>query len=143
MENKSQYQDMKCFFKNQVKTDITESLVVSTRFVDNNTGKPVEFVIRGISEAENESLRIAAKRPVGNDLKFDSKNYCNRLLVASVVYPNLKNAELQRSWGVYSAEDLICKMLLAGEYAKLLSAVKKLCGFDESVQDLKNTVKNS
>lgn len=141
MENENKYKDMKSFFRERIKTDITEHLVISRRFVDDD-GKPIEFIIKAVTEAENEVLRMEARRPVGGELKFDSKNYCNRLLATSVVYPNLKNAELQRSWGVYSAEDLICKMLLAGEYSKLLNAVKKLCGFDENIQDLKNTIKN-
>ena len=142
MEKQNEYRDLKSFFKSRVKTDLTKSLVISQRFIDEATDKPMEFVIRGISEAENESLKLAARRPNGDELRFDSKNYCNRLIVASTVYPNFKNLELQRSWGAYSAEDLVCKMLLAGEYAKLLAAVRGLSGFDENINDLKNTVKN-
>lgn len=136
-----QFTDLESFFRSRVKTDVEERLIISERFADEN-GEPREFVIRGISEAENEALKLAARRHMSGELRFDSKNYCNRLIVAATVYPNFRNLELQRSWGALNAEDLVCRMLLAGEYAALLTAVKRLSGFDEDVYQLKNTVKN-
>lgn len=136
------FTDLENFFRSKVRVDVEDKLVVSERFVDDE-GKPLKFVIRGVSEAENESLKLAARRHMGGELKFDSKNYCNRLIVAATKYPNFRSLELQRSWGAINAEDLVCRMLLAGEYTALLSAVKKLSGFDEDVYRVKDTVKNS
>ena len=145
MEKNVAYSDMNSFFQSRVRQDLRENVVVSERFVDEVTSEPIAFVIRGISEAENESIKKACRRPMKNserEFRFDSKSYCNRLIAAATVYPNFKNAELQRDWGALNAEDLVCKMLLAGEYARLLAAVKKISGFDESVRSLKNSVKN-
>lgn len=146
MGNSLVYDDLKNFFKSRVRDDIQQTVIISDRFKEENTDKPLGFVIKGISEFENEELKAASRRPFGknsNEFRFDNKAYCNRLIVAATVYPNFKNVELQRNWGAFNAEELVCKMLLAGEYAKLLAAVKKLSGFDESIHDLKGTVKNS
>jgi hypothetical protein len=62
--------------------------------------------------------------------------------VASVAFPDLKNDELQRSYAVMGAESLLQKMLFPGEYAKLLQKVQELNGFDQSMEDLVETVKN-
>ncbi|MGI5824458.1 MAG: phage tail assembly chaperone [Bacillota bacterium] len=145
MEKAAVYTDLSSFFHSRVRGDLRQSVIISERFWDKDTDKPTEFVIRGISEAENEAIKAAARRPAfgeGQEYRFDNKNYCNRLIVAATVYPNFKNLELQRDWGALNAEDLVCKMLLAGEYAKLLAAVKKLSGFDENIYELKNIVKN-
>lgn len=145
MEKNNEYRDMKSFFSSRTRQDLREEIAVSSRFCDEETGEPVKFVIRGISEAENESIKRACRRPLQTgerEFRFDPKAYCNRLIVAATVYPNFKNAELQRDWGAANAENLLCKMLLAGEYAKLLNAVKNISGFGDGLADLKNAAKN-
>ena len=145
MEKNVVYSDMNSFFQSRVRQDLREYVVISERFIDEANSEPIAFLIRGISEAENENIKKSCRRPMANnerEFRFDSKSYCNRLIVAATVYPNFKNVELQRNWGALNAEDLVCKMLLAGEYARLLTAVKKISGFDESISSLKNSVKN-
>ncbi|MNC83125.1 Phage XkdN-like protein [compost metagenome] len=62
--------------------------------------------------------------------------------MTSVVYPDLKDAELQKSYGVLGADQLLRKMLLPGEYATLLQKVQSINGFDKDVNELADEVKN-
>ncbi len=142
MSELTDYTDLCHFFRSRVRDHLQESVLISNRFCKEDEKEPLEFVIRGISEAENAELKEASRRPGANGvIHFDQKAYCDRLIIAATVYPNFKNLELQRSWGALNAEELLGKMLLAGEYAKLLAAVKHLSGFDETIGSLKDTIK--
>ncbi|MNN89462.1 Phage XkdN-like protein [compost metagenome] len=59
-----------------------------------------------------------------------------------MTFPDLKNAELQKSYGVMGAEALLHKMLLPGEYANLVQKVQELNGFDADMNELVEEVKN-
>ena len=47
-----------------------------------------------------------------------------------MVFPDLKDAALQNSYGVVGAERLLAKLLLAGEYDRLRMAVEEINGGD-------------
>lgn len=49
-----------------------------------------------------------------------------QLLAASVVWPDLQEAELQDSWGALGAEQLLLRMLSPGEFAALQRAFVEL-----------------
>ena len=49
-------------------------------------------------------------------------------LSRSVIFPDLKDAALQDSYGVIGAEKLLGKLLLSGEYDALRSAVEEING---------------
>ena len=96
-----------------------KKIVVSNRFVEN--GKPVEWEIRTMSEEQEEAIRKSCmtkkkgkngvvERDIDNDL-FNAK-----MAAESVVYPDLKNAQLQDHYDALGAEDLLKKMLTGGEY---------------------------
>ncbi|MOA16947.1 Phage XkdN-like protein [compost metagenome] len=70
------------------------------------------------------------------------EDYLAKLAVASVVYPDLKDAELQRSYSVLGADILLKRMLLSGEYAALIQKVQELNGYDRDMNDLVEEVKN-
>ena len=119
--------------------------VVSDRFKDEK-GKPVPFVLVPIDGNGDEKLKeectiqevSKAGKPI---VKFDSVGYGRKMTVVTVKEPNLNSKELQDSYGVMSAEELITKMLLPGEYAKLQKKVQEVNGFkpfDELEEDVKN-----
>lgn len=64
------------------------------------------------------------------------------MVTATVVYPNLKDAALQETYGVKGAEALVRKMLLPGEFTKLTDQVQTLNGFDQDINELVEDVKN-
>ncbi|MDF2925887.1 MAG: phage portal protein [Paenibacillaceae bacterium] len=138
--------DLSAFYAQNVTAEMTEEVLVSQRFKDKE-GKPVLWVIRSMTEDENEDIRKAAtKRVKGRNGQYtaetNSAEYLAKLVVSSVKYPDLKNAELQKSYGVLGAEALLHKMLFPGEYATLVQKVQTLNGFDEDVNELVEEVKN-
>ncbi|MNV94114.1 Phage XkdN-like protein [compost metagenome] len=100
-----------------------------------------------MTEDENQECRKAATRKVKgkNGIytpEIDANDYMAKLMTASVEYPDLKNAELQRSYGVLGAEALLRKMLLPGEFAALGERVQTLNGFATDMNELVDEVKN-
>lgn len=138
--------DLSVFFMQNVETDITEDFEVSKRFKDGE-GKPVSWKLRTMTEDENESIRKSSQKRTkvkGGQYITETNNdeYLAKLAVASVVFPDLKNAELQKSYGVMGADQVLRKMLLPGEYANLLEKVQEMNGFDKDINELKEEVKN-
>ena len=138
--------DLREFFSQNTKFDITEDFVVSNRFKDKD-GNPIHWKLKSITEAENESIRKAATKAVKgrNGIRTPETNpeeYIAKLVVATVVFPDLKNVELQKSYDVLGAETLIKKMLLPGEYASLIQEVQNINGFDRDINDTVEEIKN-
>ena len=122
--------------------------VASQRFVDENK-KPIEWEIKTISSREDEELRKTAmkKTPIPGKRgqytqEIDTNKYIGLLACACTVFPNLNDAQLQNSYGVMCADELLKAMLLPGEYADYLMKVQEICGFDKSAQELVNEAKN-
>lgn len=138
--------DLTMFFAENAARTLTERFVVTERFKDKD-GKPVPWEIRSISEEENGECRKLSTRRVksrsGSSLpEIDFNEYMCRLAAASVVFPNLKDADLQKSYGVVGAEALLRNMLLPGEFAALLQKVQEINGFDKDMNELVDEVKN-
>ncbi|MEF2964933.1 phage portal protein [Paenibacillus sp. M1] len=137
--------NLSLFFAQNVVSEITQEAIISTRFKD-EAGQPVPWKLRSMTEEENEAIRKSAQRKIKEKgivtLDTNSDEYLAKLVVASVVFPDLKDAELQKSYGVLGADQLLRKMLLPGEYATLLQKVQEINGFDKDVNELANEVKN-
>lgn len=138
--------NLSMFFAQNASTETTEDYVVSKRFKDEG-GNPVPWKIRSLSERMNKEIRKAAtKRTKGKNGVYtadvDSEAYMSRLIAESVVYPDLKNAELQGSYGVKGADELLGAMLLPGEFGALGQRVQALNGFDVDVNEVIEEVKN-
>lgn len=119
-----------------------EMIVVSDRFKED--GKAVEWEIRAITSEENTNIM---KKNTRRDKKtkqeiFDRNGYMNDLVASAVVYPDLKNAELQKAYGVMGEANLLSKMLLVGEFMTLSEAVQKLSGLDVEDEDRIEEIKN-
>ena len=75
--------------------------------------------------------------------ELDSNRYVRLLCTNSVVFPNLKDAELQDSYGVSTPDDLLVAMLTAGEFNILAEKVSELSMnksviTDEDIEEAKN-----
>ena len=124
-------------------------LVVSDRFVDEN-GKPEVWEVRCLSSDENDLIQRDCTKQVpipGKRNQYrqvvDTALYGRKLAAACTVYPNLNDAELQDSYGVKCAEDLIGKLLcVPGEYNRYLDKLMEFCGFDYSIGDMVDEAKN-
>lgn len=136
---------LSAFFAQNVEQEITEEVVVSDRFKGED-GNPIPWKLRSMTEGENEAIRKSSQRKIKEKgtmaIDLNAEEYMTKLVVASVVYPDLKDAELQTSYGVLGAEQLVKRMLLPGEYAELVAKVQEVNGFDKDINDLVEDVKN-
>lgn len=130
-------------FLKPVKTTIEKEVVISGRFVGDD-GKPVPFKVRAISQEENDALvRAATKTRNENGQRverLDSVEYAQRLIVAATVSPDFRAKDICEAYGVVSPMMVPGKMLLSGEYNRLMKAITELSEFDEAAQD--EAVKN-
>ncbi|MDN4069267.1 phage portal protein [Paenibacillus vini] len=137
--------NLSAFFSQNVNSEITEEVVISDRFKDEQ-GKPIPWKLRSMTEEENEAIRKSAQRKVKEKgmitIDTNSEEYLAKLVVSSVVFPDLKDADLQKSYGVMGSDKLLRKMLLPGEYAALLQKVQSINGFDKDINELVDEVKN-
>lgn len=119
-----------------------EKVVVSKRFIED--GKPVPWEVRPILQDENDKLmkKYTKKDKKTNTESFDRQGYITELTASAVVFPDLKNAELQKAYGVMGEVELLKKMLLVGEFATLTQKVQTLSGLDEDINDLVEEAKN-
>lgn len=112
-------------------------------------GKPVEWEIKPIDSDLDEMLRkectkkvpVPGKRGQFNQ-ETDTDKYIGKMCVACTVYPNLNDAELQDAYGVKSADALLKKMLLPGEYTEYKTKVMEVNGYDMSMDELVDEAKN-
>ncbi len=125
----------------------TVKYVASKRFGTKN--KPVEWELKAIDSDTDELLRkeCTKKVPVvGKRGQYtqdtDTDKYIAKMCAACTVYPNLNDAELQDSYGVKSADALLKKMLLPGEYTDYKAKVMEVNGYDMSMEDLVDEAKN-
>lgn len=126
--------------ENKVKRENLK-IAVTKSIVDEN-GVPVEWEFRALTTAEDEQLKESFIKET-KDKKgrvyhnVDRAAYFPAALARSCVYPNLNNAELQDSYGVRTAEDLLKKLVdLPGEYSKLVEEFAKYNGFDSEGADI-------
>lgn len=133
--------------QNAIKVE-NKKFVASKRFVDKNK-KPIEWEIRALTSEEDSKLRAKCMKQVKVSGKynqytkdFDSELYIAKLAATCTVYPDLTNAELQDSYKVMGAENLLRVMLTPGEMADYLEKVKSINGYEETMQDLVDEVKN-
>ncbi|NMA00901.1 MAG: phage portal protein [Clostridiaceae bacterium] len=113
---------------------------VSDRFLDEG-GQPIEWELRPLTNEEDRVIRQACTKripvPGKRNVFLPETNFNDYILktcVASVVYPDLHDKDLQDSYGVMGAEALLEKMLIPGEYSNLSSAVQEINGFDLEIE---------
>lgn len=121
----------------------------ATKTLCGEDGKPLDWEIKPISTKENERIQESCMleipipgKPNQYRQKIKSSEYMTKLIAASVVYPDLYNAELQDSYGVKTPEDLIQEMVNdSGEWNAFITFVNNFNGFvslQEDVDEAKN-----
>jgi len=138
--------DLKAFFAQNVESDLVTEVVVSKRFKDAE-GNPIKWKIKAIGEEENaqyrkeSTKRVQVRKGVFTQ-ETDNEAYIGKLVEACVVFPNLKDADLQKSYNVMGADQLIKRMLLPGEYGTLVQEIQKINGFDLDIEETIDEIKN-
>lgn len=131
-------------FLHPIQTEERKEVLISKRFQDEN-GNLIPFIIRQISQAENEEIVKKAtktKKVRGVPQEYvDGAEVSRRLVVAATVDPDFTSKEICDAYGVLDPLMVPGKMLLSGEYNRLLDEITSLSGF-ESLEDLETEAKN-
>ena len=118
--------------------------VISDRFADK--GKPIPFEFKAISRDKDKELKKSCTKKVKmkgtyiNELDTDA--YMDKFVASSIVFPNLKDADLQASYGVMGEVNLLKKMLLPGEFSEALQVTQEVNGYDKDMSELVEEAKN-
>ena len=131
------------FFKSNAKSLPDVKVVVSERFT-NEDGTPIEWVLHPISTKKVEEItKRNTKTTIKNGKKesvVNEENLNAELLEAVVLYPSLNDADLQDSYGVSSANELLSVMLYPGETQVLTNALQEVMAGTKAndIDELKN-----
>lgn len=117
------------------------------RFKDKD-GNIVPWEVRSITASEDEAIRKECTRKVPvvgkknqYTMDFDSNAYVSKIVARAVVFPELSNAELQDSYGVINAEQLVKAMLYSDEFSALADAIMDM-DESEELNELVDEAKN-
>lgn len=138
-------------FLRENKKSSSEVEYAPTKDFTDKKGEPIKWKFRTIGAREFNKLREKCTKnvPVPGkrgqyvpQVNIDQLN--NETIAACTVYPNLENAELQDSYGVKTPGDLLYALVSnPGEYNDLLMFINGLCGFDTTIEEKVDEVKNS
>lgn len=124
--------------------------IAATRSLRDEKGEPLLWEIKPLTTKEDSAIRdectmdvpVTGKPGIFRP-KFNGSKYLVKVAARSVVYPNLNEKELQDSYGVMCAEDLIGEMIDdPGEFNAFMSKIQDYNGFNETFQDKVDEAKN-
>lgn len=126
------------FLKKNKKTRENVKYAATKSLCDEN-GKPLEWEIKPLNSREYDQLMADCSDDKG---KMDWVMFRERLVTACVAEPNLNSSELQDSYGVMSAEDLLRAMvddpLEFSAFYKFVDNMSSSGNIDEKIEQAKN-----
>lgn len=137
-------------FMKQNKLAKENTTYAATKSLRDENGEPLLWEIKPLSTKKDEQIKeqcmvdVPVKgKPNLYRPKLNTSAYLSKMLAASVVYPDLLDAELQDSYGVKTPEDLLKEMIDdPGEYNDFGLFIQNFNGFnvslDEKVEQAKN-----
>lgn len=137
------------FLKKNKKQRENTTFAATKSLLDEN-GNALEWKIKPLTTKQNESIRedstievpIKGKAHMFRQ-KLNTSKYGTKLIVNSVLEPDLHNAELQDSYGVKTPDDLIQEMIDdPGEFAEFQKFIQEFNGFTEKESDEVEEAKN-
>ena len=131
------------FLKQNKKQDETMKFAASMSFTDKN-GRPLEWEIRPLKSKEAASIRkLTNKIGKGGWVDVDNETFNRMAAAKATVFPDLNDKELQDSYGVMCAEDLIVEMLdKDGEFQEYVKNVMAVSGYNITDTELVKEAKN-
>ena len=136
-------------FMKKNKIEKENVLYPATESLRDENGKPLMWELRPLTTKEYEALSQSCMRevPVKGKAgqyrpKLDTTSFQAKMICKSIVSPDLDDSELQDSYGVMGAEELLREMInIPGEFTDLAVKVQQISGFksmDEEVNEAKN-----
>lgn len=131
------------FLKQNKKQDETVKFAASRSFLDAD-GNPLEWELRPLKSKEAASIRkLTNKIGKGGKMTVDNDTFNRMAAAKATVFPDLNDKELQDSYGVMCAEDLIVEMLdKDGEFQEYVKQVMEISGYNISDTELVADAKN-
>ena len=141
--------DLNRFLKKNKKLKENVQYAVTKSLTDEK-GQPLLWEIRPLTSKETNRLtdectfqeQVPGKPNVFKN-KINSTKLLQKMMVASVVFPNLNDKDLQDSYGVMTPEELITEMVDdPGEYNNFGKYLNELNGFNEGINEKVEEAKN-
>lgn len=141
--------DLSRFLKKNKKIKENVQYAVTKSLTDEK-GQPLLWEIRPLTSKETNRLtdectfqeQVPGKPNVFRN-KINSTKLLQKMMVASVVFPNLNDKDLQDSYGVMTPEELITEMVDdPGEYNNFGKYLNELNGFNEGINEKVEEAKN-
>ncbi len=141
--------DLSRFLKKNKKLKENVQYAVTKSLTDEK-GQPLLWEIRPLTSKETNRLtdectfqeQVPGKSNVFRN-KINSTKLLQKMMVASVVFPNLNDKDLQDSYGVMTPEELITEMVDdPGEYNNFGKYLNELNGFNEGINEKVEEAKN-
>ena len=141
--------DLSRFLKKNKKLKENVQYAVTKSLTDEK-GQPLLWEIRPLTSKETNRLtdectfqeQVPGKPNVFRN-KINSTKLLQKMMVASVVFPNLNDKDLQDSYGVMTPEELITEMVDdPGEYNNFGKYLNELNGFNEGTNEKVEEAKN-
>lgn len=129
---------LNAFFKANKKKRENVFYAASEDFLDEN-GKPIEWEIKAITSKEADNIRdlcssVDIKTKTAN---VDRAKFTRMMAAACTVFPDLNDVQLQDSYGVVDAGDLLMELLSNdGEYQAYCKKVMEVSGYGKSDAEL-------
>ena len=122
----------------------------ATKSLLDENGNPLLWEIKPLTTRENENIRESCMievpvkgKPNMYRPKLNTSLYLAKIMVASIVHPNLYDADLQDSYGVKTPEDLLKEMIDdPGEYNEFAAFIQQYNGFDTTMDEKVEEAKN-
>lgn len=129
--------------RNKVKVENVKYPVTAS--LQDENGKPLLWELRAVPTKERHALTdectYVKQTENGEVTELDNNLLMRKVAAAAIVYPNLRDKELQDSYGVMTPEDLIVEMVdCAEEFTALMVMVNKYGKVDikEEINEAKN-----
>lgn len=141
--------DLSRFLKKNKKLKENVQYAVTKSLTDEK-GQPLLWEIRPLTSKETNRLtdectfqeQVPGKPNVFRN-KINSTKLLQKMMVTSVVFPNLNDKDLQDSYGVMTPEELITEMVDdPGEYNNFGKYLNELNGFNEGINEKVEEAKN-
>ena len=121
---------------------ITKEVVVSKRIKDTE-GNLMKFKVKPMLNEEYLEYQNQCTIPKkGGKIDFNSRRFNQLIILNHTVEPNFRDANIIQKAEVRTPEQLLNKFLLAGEIQALSEQIRILSGFEDSLDDLVEEVKN-
>lgn len=136
--------ELNAFLKQNKAEKQTVMVAASENFKDED-GAALQWEIRPLKTKEADYIRneCTAISQKGKKIEVDNAKF-NRMIAAKcTVFPNLNDKELQDSYGVMGAEELIVEMLdNDGEYQAYCQKILNISGYNKTDRELVEEAKN-